>query len=129
MSDPDFPEELCSFITHSVPSVEAAEMLLLLWRHRERTWAPGEIAREMHPTLIAEPAARRLLDLFLARTLVAKVGDDCFRYQPESQELGGIVSALAKAYNERPVTLVRMIYALKDAKIQSFAEAFRIIKD
>ena len=31
-------------------------------------------------------------------------------------------------YAQRPVTLIRMIYALRDTRIQSFAEAFRIRK-
>jgi hypothetical protein len=40
-----------------------------------------------------------------------------------------VVTQLAKVYNERPVTLIRMIYALKDTKIQSFADAFKIRKE
>jgi hypothetical protein len=31
-------------------------------------------------------------------------------------------------YNERPVTLVRVIYSPKDDKIRSFADAFRLKK-
>ena len=33
---------------------------------------------------------------------------------------------LARAYKERPVTLIRMIYALRDQRIRSFADAFRL---
>jgi hypothetical protein len=33
---------------------------------------------------------------------------------------------LALAYKERPVTLFRVIYALRDLKIQSFADAFKL---
>jgi hypothetical protein len=33
-----------------------------------------------------------------------------------------------RVYNARPVTMVRVIYALRDEKIRSFADAFRIIK-
>ena len=39
------------------------------------------------------------------------------------------VQTLAKAYEERPVTLFRLIYALRDRKIQSFADAFKLRKD
>ena len=35
---------------------------------------------------------------------------------------------LAKAYEERPVTLFRIIYALRDSKIRSFADAFKVRK-
>jgi hypothetical protein len=33
---------------------------------------------------------------------------------------------LSQAYKERPVTLFRVIYALRDLKIQSFAGAFKL---
>jgi len=36
------------------------------------------------------------------------------------------VRTLARAYQERPVTLIRVIYALRDTKIQSFADAFKL---
>jgi len=36
---------------------------------------------------------------------------------------------LAQAYEQRPVTLVRLIYALRDRSIQSFADAFKLRKD
>ena len=42
---------------------------------------------------------------------------------------GFLVRTLAQAYNDRPVTLTRMIYALRDPKIQSFADAFKLRKD
>jgi hypothetical protein len=38
------------------------------------------------------------------------------------------VKILAQAYEERPVTLIRLIYALRDGKIRSFAEAFNLRK-
>jgi hypothetical protein len=41
----------------------------------------------------------------------------------------GYVRTLAQAYEERPVTLIRLIYALRDSKIRSFADAFKLRKD
>ena len=35
---------------------------------------------------------------------------------------------LSQAYEQRPVTLVRLIYALRDRSIQSFADAFKLRK-
>ena len=35
---------------------------------------------------------------------------------------------LAQAYQERPVTLIRMIYARRDQKIRTFGDAFRLRK-
>lgn len=36
---------------------------------------------------------------------------------------------LSQAYEQRPVTLVRLIYALRDRSIQSFADAFKLRKN
>lgn len=42
--------------------------------------------------------------------------------------LGSHVETLAQAYEQRPVTLIRLIYALRDLKIRSFADAFKLRK-
>ena len=47
---------------------------------------------------------------------------------PELGEQIMQVRKLAQAYEERPVTLIRMIYALRDSTIQSFADAFKFRK-
>ena len=39
------------------------------------------------------------------------------------------LATLARAYEERPVTLFRLVYALRDQKIRSFADAFKLRKD
>ena len=36
------------------------------------------------------------------------------------------VAVLARLYVERPVTLFRVIYALRDSKINTFADAFKL---
>jgi hypothetical protein len=49
--------------------------------------------------------------------------------QPADPALQAHVKTLAQAYEERPVTLIRLIYALRDSKIRSFADAFKLKKD
>ncbi|BAU49083.1 hypothetical protein SVA_2535 [Sulfurifustis variabilis] len=127
MSDADFPDELCRFIEDTIPTIETAELLLCLARHPEREWSPEELAHEIRPTVITEAAARKSLALFSARGLVVEKQGDRVRFNPSSAD--GAIRALAKAYNERPVTLIRWIYSLKEKKIQSFADAFKIKKD
>ena len=127
-SDPDFPQELQSFIQDTIPSVDAAELLVLLARDPQREYSASGAVDAMRPTAVTEPAARRYLLHFLARGLVAAPKEDSYRYDPASPELDTMVRALTRVYNERPVTLVRMIYAPKDEKIRSFADAFRIKK-
>ena len=47
------------------------------------------------------------------------------RYRP-SPSHDAHVATLARLYVERPVTLFRVIYALRDAKIKTFADAFKL---
>lgn len=41
-------------------------------------------------------------------------------------EVAPHLATLAAAYEQRPVTLFRIIYALRDQRIRSFADAFRL---
>jgi hypothetical protein len=97
-----------------IPSVEAAELLLAL---------AGEPVR---PTLMpGDAAAQRYLAQFQAAGLVVAGADGSRHYQPAEEALAGCVRMLAQAYKERPVTLFRVIYALRDHKIRSFAQVFK----
>lgn len=124
--DADFPQELCLFIQDTIPTIDAAELLVFLAGDRSRQWKVEEIAQELRPTIIAESEIRRSLSLFLTRGLVVENQDGRFHYRPTSPDLDATVGALAKAFNQRPVTLIRIIYS---RRIQSFADAFKIKKD
>ena len=65
---------------------------------------------------------------FHAQGLVVPRNGESYQYSPASPDLDEAVRALTRVYNARPVTLVRMIYAPKDEKIRSFADAFRLKK-
>jgi hypothetical protein len=125
-SDADFPEELGALIQESVPNLEAAEALLLLFHHRDRQWSATDVIAGLHPTVTSEAAVRKYLDAFAGRGLLARKGDDAWQYETASPALDALVEALDRAHKRRPVTLVRLIY---DLKIRSFADAFKLRKD
>ena len=129
MSASDLPEELSRFIQSSVPTYMAAELLLFLSQSPDKQWKPEEIVNEIQPRVITLSAAKEYLALFKTQGLVVEKQDTQYQYRPASPEAVTAVSALAKAYNERPVTLIRTIYALADNKIQSFADAFKLKKE
>ena len=128
MEDAQFSDEFCRFLQTAVPSVDAAELLLLLQRDRSRAWSTAEIVVALRPASITEADAMRTIEAFVARGLLAQGPDKRVQYQPTSEELDGYVRTLAQAYTERPVTLIRVIYALRDSKIRSFADAFKLRK-
>ena len=127
MEDAAFSDEFCRFLRAAVPTVDAAEALLLLHRERERGWSAEEIVTGLQPSVSLLPAeAAAYLAQFQANGLVALGPDKRAQYRPGFRELEAHVATLAQAYRERPVTLIRVIYALRDNKILSFAEAFKL---
>jgi hypothetical protein len=118
MEDSAFSDQFCRFIQTVVPSVDAAEILLALYDSPDQWREPWELAGESDKL--------RCLDQFQARGLIAVGPDKRVQFRPANEELHGHVRTLAQAYKERPVTLIRMIYALRDTKIQTFADAFKL---
>jgi hypothetical protein len=110
-----------------VPSVDGAEVLLALAAAPERWWNAAELAARLAPaTAVSEADVARYLEQFQAGGLVAVGPDRRMQYRPADEALAAHVGTLAQAYKERPVTLFRVIYALRDLKIQSFADAFKL---
>ena len=128
MTDPDFTDELRSFIEQTIPTVDAAELLIVLARSRDREYTLGDLVAAVRPTGVTEAVCRNYLAHFQARGLVSASAASLYRYAPARSELDAHVQALTRVFNERPVTLVRLIYASKDEKIRQFADAFRIKK-
>jgi hypothetical protein len=124
-TDPDFTDGFCAFLQRNVPSVDAAELLLLLSRHPDTAWEPQElVSRLQSVTALGETDVGRHLDLFERSGLIAREPEQRVRYRTGSE--ADHVAALARLYLERPVTLFRVIYALRDAKISTFADAFNL---
>ena len=128
MENPDFSEALCRLIQEAIPALEAVEVLLTLSRNAEAALSPEQIASLMAPAVLTQVQAAKYLETFRLHGLVSSQAG-VFRYRPSSPDLDTLVQQLARAYNERPVTLVRLIYAFQDAKIRSFADAFKIRKE
>ena len=129
MEDVDFTDEFCRFIQLAIPSVESAEILLFLQKSPDRSWELREIIEGLRASVtIGDADGMKWVESLHARGLVAIGPDRRVQYRPASPELEDFARGLSRAYTQRPVTLIRMIYALRDTKIQSFADAFRIRK-
>jgi hypothetical protein len=127
MQDADFSDEFCSFIQRTVPTVEAADLMLVLMTQPDTWWTATELAAQLRPgVMLTDADVARYVERFQKNGLLATRADKRFRYRPESGQLEADVQRLARAYRERPVTLIRMIYAFRDSKIRSFADAFKL---
>lgn len=121
VEDLQFTEPFFRFLQSNIASVDAAEVLLLLYRNPDRDWSPADVLARLGPVL-SEAEVRKILDDFRVKGLASET----YRYLPATPELIGHVKTLATAYDERPVTLFRLIYALRQTGLQALAEAFRI---
>lgn len=129
MEDVEFSDEFCGFIQRAVPAVDAAEFLLFV-ADRPDLWLDlGESVRKLKPGVnITEVDAGRYLDAFGDYGLVERGEGGKFRLRTADPVLMEHLRTLAQAYEERPVTLIRVIYALRDSRIRTFAEAFKLRK-
>src|SRR5574338_63760 len=125
VEDADFTDDFCRFIQSTIPSVDAAEVLLFLKRHADATWTAAEIGQKLRPAVaVTDAEVAKYLDTFIQRGVVAQLPERRVRFAPQGENTEMYGEMLALAYRSRPVTLIRMIYALRDSRIRTFADAF-----
>jgi hypothetical protein len=125
-NDPDFTDAFCGFLQRCVANVDAAEVLLTLAKNSETSFSVDELRARLAPdTNVSDVDAQRCLDILQQCGVVTRETDKRFRYSP-SPAYDAHVAVLARLYIERPVTLFRVIYALRDSKINTFADAFKL---
>jgi DNA-binding MarR family transcriptional regulator len=124
-NDPDFTDEFCGFLQRCVANVDAVELLLLLSKDPQRSWDVSELRTQLAALAnLSEADVVRCLDAFQQHGVIVRDADRRVRYRSLAEH-DVQMATLARLYIERPVTLFRMIYALRDSKIKTFADAFR----
>ena len=122
----DFNDAFCAFLQSCVTSVDAAELLLVLWRKPTAVWSLKDLAAQIDPIgSLSEAEATPYVETFQALGLISRVGDGRVHYQA-SADVDLHMQTLARLYLERPATLFRVVYALRDTKVKTLADAFRI---
>lgn len=128
MVDQELPREVRDLVARRLQGMEEVEVLLLL-ASESGALSVDEIRERLRLPASALPMAS--VARLLANELVVEEsieGKSRYRYHPATSELRRAVELLAIAYNQRPVTLVRLVYHRPSAA-QSFADAFRLRKD
>lgn len=125
-NDLDFTDEFCVFLQRCVANVDAAELLLALSKEPRHPWTVRELCAQLAPmTTLPEAEAERCIAVFEANGVVVRDAGRRVSYQAaDAQDVH--VARLTRLYVERPVTLFRVIYALRDSKINTFADAFNL---
>jgi hypothetical protein len=128
MPDPDLPPEVRGLVIRQLHSMEEIEALLLLVS--EPSGLTGAEIRErlrLPAAATPPPSVARLIDHGFVR-LEQESGEPRYFHSVTDPETKRAIDLLRVAYNERPVTLVRLVYNRPSAA-QNFADAFRITKD
>lgn len=123
------PEEVKRFLEANIDSVDQLEILRVLGEDRQKEWSATELARQVQ----TQPQAiGSHLTALHARELVVLTmrGTDLFcRYGPGTPELEDKVNQLLQVYHERPVTMIKLVYARAREVLKTFADAFRFKKE
>lgn len=124
-----FPEDVARFLYDNVESIDQLEILRVLGEDRDREWDAVALAAAVQ----SEPqAVRAHLAALHARGLLTTTtqgaGLSC-RYGVRTPELEGMVGRLLQIYQERPVTMIKMVYERAKDPLRAFADAFRIRKE
>ncbi len=122
------PEATARFLKANIDSVEQLEVLRALAADRNRVWDCRALAGEVQ----ARPqAVARHLDALERRGLitVARGPIPTYRYGANTPELEDAVSRLLQLYNERPVTLIRLVYEHAGGGHKTLADALLLRKE
>lgn len=127
MSD-KIPKNLKDFINNHIVSVADLEGLLMLRENSGLCWNADELAERLY---IEHMEAIDVLDrlysagfLYLENEVPKK-----YCYRPQSESLATDVEAIAEIYKRALIPITNLIHSRPKARIQEFANAFRLRKD
>ena len=128
MSEEAIPQEVRSLIANHIDSVVQLEILLLLHASPGAEFSGADISTQLR--IDAGWAEGQLAEL-CARGLL-KCSDQTprkYQFGPRDSRLVAATNELARAYSDRRVSIISLIFSKPVDKIQSFADAFRFRKD
>jgi len=123
------PEAIGRFLDGNIESMEQLEILRILGDDPTREWSAADLAREVQtsPQVLASDLA-----LLCARGFLTSVLRETMlfcRYSPRTPELEQSTGRLLQFYKERPVTLIRMVYARVGGTFWTFVDPFGLRKE
>jgi DNA-binding MarR family transcriptional regulator len=123
------PEEVLHFIDRYVESLDQLEILRTLGESRSKDWTATDLAKEAQIKPGAITAHLTALEQRGLLTMQRSQSECVCRYGAKTPELEKQLSGLLQFYKERPVTLIKIIYAQAQDRLKAFAESFRLRKE
>ncbi|HKW14436.1 MAG TPA: hypothetical protein VJS69_08125 [Candidatus Krumholzibacteria bacterium] len=128
MTDEVIPAEVQQFIVKRIDNIAQLETLLIMAGHARESWTVPSLVRRLY---ISEADTVAVLAHLRAQGLiVAEEGSPPkFRFQPESDDLMGLVSQTAAIYARHLVPVTNLIHSKMTTRIRQFADAFKLRKE
>jgi hypothetical protein len=125
VTDPDIPEDVQQMIQRHLATMDHVELLMLLRGSREDSFTPQRLSERMRkpPAMV-----QQCLDDLSRGGLAAQLSNGTYRYAAREENLDRTAEAVVRLYNERPVTLVRLLYERPPTAVNTFADAFKLRK-
>lgn len=119
--DEGIPEDVKQAVAVLVDSLDHLQVLLLLFRGRERSFSIADVAMAVG---IQEVGARRELEKMRGRSLATLEGE-AYRYAPAA-DLDADVARIAAAYGTHRIGLINHVASRAIQRIRALADAFRL---
>lgn len=122
-------DDLRRFLDHNIEAIDQLEILRVLWENQALEWATAALAVAVQ---VDEATLRSHLTALQNRgllTLEPRGTATVLRYGPKTPELADSLNSLLRFYKERPVTMIKLVYARGSDPLRNFADAFRLRKE
>jgi predicted transcriptional regulator len=122
-------DDVVAFLDANVESFEQLELLRMLGEAREKEWQIAALAKEVQ---VDAPTATRHLAALCGRGLITRVAtgsESAYRFGCQTPELEQKLVDTLQVYNERPVSMIKLVYAQASNPLRAFADAFRVRKE
>ena len=123
------PEEVKTFLEANIDSVDQLEILRVLGEDPQKEWCADDLAREVQTSPQTIGSHLSLLQARGLLTLETREGKLLSRYGPNTPELAERAAHLLQIYRQRPVSMIKLVYASARDPLKSFADAFRLKKE
>jgi hypothetical protein len=122
----EISESVRELIRRRATSMDHIEVLMRLYEAGGEPLTATDVERGAR--LGPETVARCLSELITSNLVVHDAPSNAYRYAAPSADRA-TVDELSALYHQRPVTLVKLVYAQPPNPVKSFADAFRIRDD
>ncbi len=123
MSGPELPSEVRAFVVRHLSSGAQLEVLLLLHRKRDRSWAANAVGRELR--IDVEQAGWALARL-AADGVLSGDSDSGYRFEPRVRRKAAAVDTLAALYPSYRTAIISLIFSKPSGPMRDFSDAFRL---